>query len=485
MTHIFNIQNDTVLIDKLAVSEINSNVSINGNTITHGSVNIYGDLQSRNITANTLRVKELISETTDFGNWYAKTFSELNGKGITWTCEEGATQLIYRTGNRIWTSSNIDISVESSYLIDNTAVLSLTSLGPTVTKSNLRQVGALTALSVIGSAAIGGFAYFDENTNRLGLGTTDPSASISIIDNNVEISIGSPANNIASIGTNSNHDFSIITDNIDRILIKHSGDVEIGNQFNKSAVLRVFGSLHADSVVSDIRVERTSSLMFNETTTEGIYNKGLQWNNVNNTSSHLLLKSDPCRLWSSESIDVSADKSYFINGIEVISETKLGDSVVTSKLESVGNLKELTVAGDTTLSGNVTVGKLLIDSIETSKLVAVTAVSMSVDDNAVLYASNSEIVIGSLQNTRRPVKVFGPVSIGINNPDPSVSFSVSGAVSFNNKKFIVGDGVPAAGEYTTGDIIWSKNPINDGYVGWVCIRSGTPGEWKPFGALGV
>ena len=315
MTHIFNIQNDTVLIDKLAVSQINSNVSINGNTITHGSVNIYGDLQTRDITAHTLRVKELISETTEFGNWYAKTFSELNGKGITWTCDEGSTQLIYRTGNRIWTSSNIDISVESSYLIDNTAVLSLTSLGPTVTKSNLRQVGALTALSVIGSAAISGFAYFDENTNRLGLGTTDPSASISIIDNNVEISIGSPANNIASIGTNSNHDFSIITDNIDRIIVKHSGDIEIGNQFNKSAVLKVFGSIYADSIVSDIRVERTSSLIFNETTTEGVYNKGLSWNNVDNTSSQLLLKADPCRLWSSESIDISLNKSYHINGI--------------------------------------------------------------------------------------------------------------------------------------------------------------------------
>lgn len=486
MANIFNIQNDTVLIDKLIVSEINSSITINGSTMAHGSIDIRGDLQARNITTGTLRVKELISETTDFGNWNAKTFAELNGKGITWTCEEGATQLIYRTGNRLWTSSNIDISSNSSYFIDNIPVISLNALGPTITKSNLRQVGALNALSVIGTASLSGFAYFDENTNRLGLGTTEPSASISIVDNNVEISIGSPANNIASIGTYSNHDFSIITDNTDRITIKHSGEIEIGNEHNKSAVLKVFGSIHADSIVSDIRVERSSSLTFNETTTESVYNKGLSWNNVDGTSKHLLLKTDPIRLWSSESIEIPVDKSYYINGVEVISETTLGNNIVSSNLESVGNLKDLNVIGNSTFNGTVNIlDKLSINSLELTNLVATNSISITVGNTDVFYANTNEIVVGTKQNIRRPIKLFGPLSIGINNPDPTISLSVNGDVSFNNKKFIIGSKIPISGMYTKGDIVWSENPMEDGHVGWVCIRSGTPGEWKPFGALGA
>lgn len=485
MTHIFTIQDDTVLIDKLIVSELNGNITIKGQTTAHGSVNIYGDITTRTITADTLRVKNLISDTTEFGNWHASTFSELNGKGITWTCDEGATQLIYRTGNRIWTSSNVDISVDSSYMIDNTSVLSLNALGPTITKSNLRQIGALNALSVLGTASIGGFAYFDDNTYRLGLGTTEPNASISIIDNNVEISIGSPAPNLAVIGTNSNHDFAIITDNLSRITVKHSGEVHIGDEVSKSAVLKVFGSIQADAIVSDIRVERTSSLEFNETKTEGVFKKGLIWNTADNNSKKLLLLNEPSRLWTSESFDIAANNSYYINGVEIISETSLGNSVVTSNLETVGNLKELTVSGDTVLNGNVSVTNLSINAISLSSLTSREELSVNVQNTDVLYANASEIIVGSTKQPRRPVKVFGPLSIGINNPDPSISLSVSGNVSFNNKKFMTGISVPSSGSYTKGDIVWSENPMEDGYVGWVCIRSGTPGEWKPFGALGA
>ena len=152
MTNLFTIQKDTVIIDKLAVTNLLGNITINGNTKSFGSISIIGDLATQNIIADTIKVNKIISDTTEFGNWRAKTVDELNGTGMSWECDDCTIKLIYRTDNRIWTNGNFDIASESAYKIDNVPVLTSTTLGSSITKSNLRQVGALTALSVIAPA---------------------------------------------------------------------------------------------------------------------------------------------------------------------------------------------------------------------------------------------------------------------------------------------------------------------------------------------
>jgi hypothetical protein len=42
---------------------------------------------------------------------------------------------------------------------------------------------------------------------------------------------------------------------------------------------------------------------------------------------------------------------------------------------------------------------------------------------------------------------------------------------------------PAAGTWSTGDIVFNSAPVAGGKVGWVCTAGGTPGTWKPFGAI--
>lgn len=42
---------------------------------------------------------------------------------------------------------------------------------------------------------------------------------------------------------------------------------------------------------------------------------------------------------------------------------------------------------------------------------------------------------------------------------------------------------PTTGNWTVGDIIYNAAPAANGYIGWVCITSGTPGVWKTFGAI--
>ena len=160
------------------------------------------------------------------------------------------------------------------------------------------------------STNIGDYAFFNTTYNRLGIGTDEPNTAISILDNNVEIGIGSPRNDLASIGTFSNHSLDIITDNTTRISIKNNGEIHIGDEINKNSVLKVFGSLFVDNLVSDTRVERSSPIEFTSSRDHSIYGKGLIWTGTGETR-RFVMEQNPDRLWSSESIDIAADQVYY------------------------------------------------------------------------------------------------------------------------------------------------------------------------------
>lgn len=56
----------------------------------------------------------------------------------------------------------------------------------------------------------------------------------------------------------------------------------------------------------------------------------------------------------------------------------------------------------------------------------------------------------------------------------------------NNARYRgIGTTAPTSGEHAQGDIIWNRDPVAGGAVGWVCVASGTPGTWKTFGAIEV
>jgi hypothetical protein len=42
---------------------------------------------------------------------------------------------------------------------------------------------------------------------------------------------------------------------------------------------------------------------------------------------------------------------------------------------------------------------------------------------------------------------------------------------------------PATGYYPKNSICWNENPTQNGYLGWVCTASGSPGTWKSFGLI--
>jgi len=110
--------------------------------------------------------------------------------------------------------------------------------------------------------------------------------------------------------------------------------------------------------------------------------------------------------------------------------------------------------------------------------------SLITDNQVRLTIKNDgNIILGNKNSPPTNVHVHGTVSIGVSQPDPTVDLHVRGAVKFNNKLHTYADSAPAHGSFNQGDIVWNSNPRIGSSVGWVCTRSGTPGDWRSFGEI--
>ena len=492
MAQILNVTEDgTVILDKVALKYTS------GSVIHSGFLNITGNAQidsnlivQGNITAKVINVDSIVTANGSLaaaGQWTYNTDAELNGKGFSWNWGEDSTQLIYRTGGRLWTNASLDLASGSSLSIDNIPVITSSSLGSTIAYSNLTTVGTLNSLTVSGDTSLAEFFFVDSTSNRIGIGTDEPNSSLSIIDNNVEIGMGSPKLGLGTVGTFSSHDFAIVTDNLSRITVKNTGAVNIGDPVNGGGILNVYGTLYATSVETDNRIDRVHPLEFQATPTTSIYGLGLHWTG-NGPSKQLVMMGAPDRLWSSESFDLGPNQGYHINGQLVVNSNSLGQGVVNSNLQTLGTLQKLTVSGDAFL--NATKVSLLIVSdsntdsqnytVDNNSITGSKSVSIKVDTQPVLTSNSNQTIIGDVAVQTKPVKMFGPLSVNINNPDPTVQFSVNGDVNIGGKKFTNGTGAPTVGNFQIGDICWNTSPTPNGYVGWIYVSQG---QWLGFGQI--
>ena len=127
---------------------------------------------------------------------------DINGKGILWSGQGHNKQFLFNTDpDRFFVSESIDLAKNKIISINNIKVLDEKELGPTVTKSSLREVGHLKGLIVDGGLSVNQYLIYDPNTDRLGLGTDQPKSAVNIIDQNVDIVICASSPNTAMIGT--------------------------------------------------------------------------------------------------------------------------------------------------------------------------------------------------------------------------------------------------------------------------------------------
>jgi len=193
--------------------------------------------------------------------------------------------------------------------------------------------------------------------------------------------------------------------------------------------------------------------------------------------------------------------AIMIDHNEVIWKDTLGKSVKTSSLTQLGILKNLQVentlfvsqkrvgvnteAPSAEFSVNVDGYEVITTMHEKNAYIGTHSpvpFAIGTDNTArITCKSNGDIVLGDEKNKSVNVNVAGRLGVGAKNPQESLH--VVGNIKFADRTFASGTGIPTEGRWDTGSVIWNDKPEINLPVGWVCIKGGTPGSWRPFGQI--
>lgn len=234
-----------------------------------------------------------------------------------------------------------------------------------------------------------------------------------------------------------------------------------------------------------------------------VSNTGVIWTGEGNTRQ---LTQQQDRLFSSNSVDIATGNQYRIDNRVVLNSTTLGSDVRQSSLTSTGTLQNLSTEGSLNFdnfmfydevnnrfglgieapNGVLSVGSIehefVVDNNEVGKFKVgswtTSELSIITDDTTRIHISETGRI-----TLHDKVKVQGKLGVNVNNVSADVDLDVAGAMRFSGKKMESAIAAPVDGSYKLGDVVWNNAPRPSGYVGWICVRDGTPGEWAPFGLI--
>jgi hypothetical protein len=283
------------------------------------------------------------------------------------------------------------------------------------------------------------------------------------------------------------------------------------NQSELDSVISALGTaisntVHGAMSAEDANVKALASIKFVAKPDGTLTGLGLSWTG-GGPNKQLMFRASPDRFWSTESIDLNEDKAFMIGNNVLLSKTELGSSVRTSNLSKVGTLNNLRTQGDlviddyiyyTSSSESLGIGteapngKLGIATLDGEFVVDTASGKINIGswtstDLHVVTDNRSRLIIGADGNIvigDRATKtvVNGTLGINVSNVN-NAAFAVNGGMKLEGKKISYAGHAPKDGRCNEGDITFCSNPKPGGYVGWVCIESGTPGMWSPFGKI--
>ena len=198
---------------------------------------------------------------------------------------------------------------------------------------------------------------------------------------------------------------------------------------------------------------------------------------------------------------LNVQEAVMVDYNEVLWKDKLGKSVKKSYLQEVGVLKNLQVrntfyVGDGRVGVNTTAPsadfsvnsggyEILTTMQEANAFVGThTHVAFAIGTDAtprVTCRANGDVVVGS--ETGKPVKLSVYGQLGVCVKYPGEALEVDGNIKFAERTFAAGEKEPIDGRWDTGSIVWNEKPSINKPVGWVCVRGGKPGNWRPFGLI--
>jgi hypothetical protein len=237
------IKDTGVEIKSLTVDSVKGNLSVE-NTLTVNTIKV-DVLEVREIKTDLKFGQGASLEVTVTGG------ETLVGKGMLLKGQGSTKQLIFTINpDKFVSTEHFELIKDREYRIDGTPVLSATALGMGITKSNLREVGRLRGLIVDGSVNLGQYVFYNDNTNRFGIGIESPNAGLSVCEDGVEVILGTKDQSRGIIGTFASVPFDIVTDNTARMSVGSSGNIT----FNSSEVV-LNGKLAIGVRTRDSRVD--------------------------------------------------------------------------------------------------------------------------------------------------------------------------------------------------------------------------------------
>lgn len=238
-------------------------------------------------------LKEVLSEGQDIDSTefpFVVIKGDIDGKGIIWSGQGHNKQFLFASNpDRFFLSESLDIAKDRFISTNNIKLLDEKELGPTVVKSNLREVGRLKGLIVDGGLSVNQYLVYDAINDRLGIGTEQPNATLSVVDQNIELVFGASEPNVGIMGTYNSADLEIVTDNTPRITVHAGGNIVLGNASSGDINVTVLGKLGVNVNKPDPRsaLHVNGALKFNDklhlsgsdVPTSGAFNEGdIVWN---------------------------------------------------------------------------------------------------------------------------------------------------------------------------------------------------------------
>jgi uncharacterized protein (UPF0218 family) len=210
------------------VTDNTQRIIIKGSTTEFGNANskdavvkIHGSLEVDSLVADT-RV-----ERTHPIEFHATKDNSIFGKGLMWVGEGGNRQLFMMPNpDRLFSTESIDLGINKIYSINRKTVLSATELGETVVNSNLKTLGDLNSLNVVGDVVIPSLSIKDRKVEF------SNSVNINSGNGNLRITSSSIEADEFQLIRNSNVDFEVTNDHI-----------QLGNQNSSNRVISAHGRL--------------------------------------------------------------------------------------------------------------------------------------------------------------------------------------------------------------------------------------------------
>ena len=166
---------------------------------------------------------------------------------------------------------------------------------------------------------------------------------------------------------------------------------------------------------------------------------------------------------------VDVDKIH-TNGVDLISNTELGNTITHSSLERVGALEKLTVVGPTTLTDTVTVTQGRV-GVNTERP------NMALD----IWDGEVEITLGKRKQDTGYIGLGRKGTLEIGSSSTAITIDDEGKTKINElmigRNNIAWSSEVPGFEGKKGDIVFNMNPTTSNAVGWQCLGKF---KWRPF-----